>query len=541
MIIMSLGHVPFRSAPSTDTLLGSPIALARRFRAVILLCCLFMLSACQDRDSEAQEMAGTAMEMLEQDRIAEARMAIRDAIILRDDVADYQILRGRIELAAGSLPAAYDAYESALALDPTNLEALQAVSQLGLQTGNLAASLEATETLLLLNPDDVNALLIRGLHSLFTSRIEEAEAYADRALEINSISEEATILKARVLYIDGRNERALALVDQFVREHGHSPGIDRILLEIYRSDRNVEGMERQFERLRDAFPDDYGLRLDEANFLYKTDRSERATALALDILAKPGPSRELVTDVINLWNTYAIRDFAVDDVRQIASQGNAIARYEVARYLASYGNAPAALNLAQSIRGEDRDAIAAELALQSGQRRQALDLADKVLAVDPSHCLSLVVRASARLQNGQARSALNDAQKASFQCPRDADARILAANAYDRLGDLVNARREWREGSDANPQDLRFARSYTGWLSRVGRIREATAAARRLTRSAPALVQGWDLYLQLCERADDPCVDEAMTGLDDAKTRYWIDYEPGEAPPLSLFSRLEIR
>ena len=507
---------------------------------MLALCTLAMLGACQDRDSEAQEIAGSAMQMLEQNRIAEARMAIRDAIILRDDIADYQILRGRIELAAESLPAAYDAYEGALALDPNNREALQAVSQLGLQTGNLAASLDATETLLLLNPDDVNALLIRGLHSLFTSRLEDAEADADRAREINRFSEEATILKARVLYIGGKNESALALINQFASTQGNSPSIDRILLEIYRSERNVEGVERQFERLRDAFPDDYGLRIDETNFLYKTGRNKQATDLALDVLARPDLSREMVTDVISLWQNFGITDIALGDVRQIASHGNAIARYEVAGYLANFGSAPAALELAQSLRDENREAIAAVLALQSGQRSQALELADKVLSMDPNHCLSLAVRASARLENGQPRSALSDAQRASSQCPRDADARILAAKAYDQLGDLVNARREWREGSEANPQDIRFARSYTAWLSRVGRIREATAAARRLTKDAPALVQGWALYRQLCDGSGDPCVDDAMRGLHDARTRYWIDYEPGETPPLSLFSRLEI-
>ncbi|MFN9716956.1 MAG: hypothetical protein ACK54U_03295, partial [Sphingomonadales bacterium] len=100
---------------------------------------LFMSVACQDRDVEAQAEAASAMALLEQNRLAEARVAINRALMMRDDVADYHIARGRIELAAGTISAAFDAYFDALALDASNPEALQAVSQLGLQTGNIRA------------------------------------------------------------------------------------------------------------------------------------------------------------------------------------------------------------------------------------------------------------------------------------------------------------------------------------------------------------------------------------------------------------------
>ena len=63
--------------------------------------------------------------------------------------------------------------------------------------------------------------------------------------------------------------------------------------------------------------------------------------------------------------------------------------------------------------------------------------------------------------------------------------------------------------------------------------------ARRLTRNAPAITRGWELYRDLCEASSDPCLQDAERGLADSRTRFWIDYKPGETPPPGLFARLK--
>src|SRR5690606_15379064 len=115
----------------------------------------------------------------------------------------------RIELAAGSFSGAYDAYNEALALDRSNAEALQAVSQLGLRTGHLRESLEATERILTLAPKQRDALLVRGIHALIRRRFDEAIGYADQMLADQGANENASILKARALFMKGEPESAL--------------------------------------------------------------------------------------------------------------------------------------------------------------------------------------------------------------------------------------------------------------------------------------------------------------------------------------------
>lgn len=500
---------------------------------------LVLAAACQDRDVEAQIEAANASAMLEQNRIAEARMAINRALILRDDVAEFHIARGRIEYAAGVPTAAFDSYFNALTLDATNPEALQAVSQLGLQTGNIRESLRATDTLVLLNPGDTTALITRGVHSLISNRLDEADGYATRALAANPSSDEAMILRSRIMYLKGRYEDALALLEQHSRDRTPSAGIHLMRLELFRARRDREGMDAQFNALRSTDQSTWQLKVDEANFLFKTGRRDAAFELTVELLSSPELSREALLDLIGLWDAWAIDDLPAEAARKILTTETQASRYNVAVFLARQSALSVASRIANSLEGNDQKAVEAFIAYGSGRVRQATRLSQDILAKDSTHCLAREVQARINLANGKMREALSDAQQLAAQCPNEGAGWIIAAQAYGGLGDPENAQRVLQQGSEVNPQDLAYAVEHSRWLRGQGNNRRAIAVARRLTRDAPALVRGWELYRELCRDAADPCLADAERGLADSRTRYWIDFKPGESPPPGLFGRLK--
>jgi tetratricopeptide (TPR) repeat protein len=116
---------------------------------------------------------------------------------------------------------------------------------------------------------------------------------------------------------------------------------------------------------------------------------------------------------------------------------------------------------------------------------------------------------------------------------------IAGARAYLALGKESGASRVYEQALDANKQSSELTAAYTQWLVSEGRQREALAMARRLTRYAPALVSGWQQYVDLCQRFDTGCLDDAHQGLADASTRFGVDPVPGSAPPNGLFGRLD--
>lgn len=519
--------------------MGQPNCLS--FGRMFALVMLMTVAACADSDARGAEAAARAQQLLDQKRIVEARMAINEAIATRDDEFQYHILRGRIEFAANAIPNAFDAYNDARSLDPSNVEALHAVSQLGLQTGQLRESLEATDALLAITPDDPVALLTRGLHSIIRSRFDEADTYADRILAKKPGDEGGAVLKARVAFSNGKPEAALEILDRYSASGPPTAAIALTRLEIFRELRDALRLDEQFALLRGLQPESAVLRIDEANFAFKQGRIRDGLNLTAVALAEPKLSVELIDTIIAIWREYSVTDLPASAVAAIADRGSLPARSAVAAFLAGMGHPADVSRLIERLPDTDKAAIQALAAQTRGDVTTAYQKANAALEDDSTHCLALTVRAQSLLRSAKPGSALRSAQRAASQCPKASQAWSLAADAYAMQGDDENARRMWRQGVKSSPQNSVIASDYTKWLLRKGNAREAVAVARRLSHNAPALLSGWSLYLDTCRKTKSDCVALAQRGLEDAKTRYGVDMVPGEAPPNSLFGRIAAR
>lgn len=499
------------------------------------------LTACGRSDAAAAEEAARAQSLLEQRRLGEARLTINEAITIRDDEPQFHILRGRIEMAAGSLPGAYDAYSNAMSLDPANVEALQAVSQLGLQTGNLRESLEATDAILSLTPDDPQALLMRGLHAVIRSRFAEADGYADKILSSDPNNEGGVILKARVAVRKGAPADALRVLANYGLSKPPTVGVVMTRLEVYRVTRNAPGMRSQFALLRTLAPENWDVRLDEANFAFKDGRPRDAATVITDLLADPKLPDEHLPAILATMREIAPGGLESQSLATIRLTGSKPARMALAEHLAVREHFAGARTVLDGLGGEERTAVDASIAAREGRWDDAIALSERILDEDKTHCLALTVQADARLNKNDLSGALRSAQVAVTQCAHQEEAWALAARIYERRDDFENARRLWRQGLRENSQNSHMTKAYVTWLLETGQDREALAASRRLTRAAPALLSGWRLYNDVCTRLKQACTAEARKGIADAATLYGVDLLPGQAPPNGLFGRIVTR
>jgi tetratricopeptide (TPR) repeat protein len=495
-------------------------------------------AACSDPYEEAARRGAEADQLYRAGNLVAARNSINAALAERDDVPELHILRGRIEFAAGERSNALDAYTNALALDNRNMEALQAISQLGLNTGRLRESLQATERILSVDPRNANALIVRGVHAIVQRRFDEAIGYADRVLETNARSEEAAILRARALFLSGKPEEALRFLDARSDGGTETEGIALTKLEIFRELRDGDAMQDQFEKLRRLRPDDRVLRIDEANLLFKRGAHDRARSLVAAVLSDPALDQREASNAVELLAVYDVQPTR-EEVARIARSASPATLAQLARHFLEAGESTAAQSFVARISPSgERTALEARLALLEGNRAQAVKKARNVLADDTTNCDALVALAGARLEAGEGDEALSHAQLSAAECPQRRAAWLLAAEAHQFLQSEAGARRVFQDALAALPQDLVVTKVYVDWLVAEGRMREAVAAARRLAREAPALEPAWVLYGRMCQQAAQPCSEEARRGAADARSRYWIDLRAGELPAQGLFGRL---
>lgn len=513
-----------------------------KLAAVMLLLLIFTgMSGCSNSESNAAQYAAQAEILLDQRRFAEARQTITKAIAARDDVAEYHLLRGRIEYSAGAFENAYSAYSEALALAPSNQEALQAVSQIGLRVGRFDESSDATDKLLVLSPNFTDALLIRGLHALIKRDFETATKTADQILSIDRLNEGGVVLKARALFLSGNPQEAAQILDIFDSSRPNTQAVSLTRLEIYRALRNAEMMAQQYAALGKLRPDDLALKLDYANFLYKTGRGTEATRSVSSVLANKDASLQDVNSAIRLWQEYAVTGLDAGLANAITATGTPAARITAARYFADIGKISVASAMLTGLTGSDANAELANIALAKGDTARAQSLVSGILDADTTHCSALGTQSNLLYKHRRYADALRLAQSASSECPQQPRLWQLTAKIYAAIGDDANARRVFGQGIDANKQSEALSRAYAEYLLAKNSPREAVAVARKLTRSAPALNSGWRLYTQICAKSGSSCLAEAQEGLADSQTRYGVDLLPGETPPNGLFGRLVIR
>jgi tetratricopeptide (TPR) repeat protein len=507
----------------------------------LLICCVLAFTACSDRSERGAENAALAQQALAANDVRAAREAIAAAIDDRDDVVEYHLLRGRIELAAGSQGAAFNAYNDALSLDATNGEALLNVAQLGLSTGHLRDSLDATEHVLSLAPDNIDALLIRGIHSIIRREYPEAIEYGDKILALSPGHEGGTVLKSRALYMSRQPSEALAVLDGISGAAANSIAAAMTRLEIYRALRQQDDLGREFLLLRRLRPDDLALRTDEANFRFKIGDRRQAHELVAGVLANGEVDRAIAELAIGLWQEYGFNDVPRALFERIGRSGSDASRQALVRFLIRHDRAAQANATLATLPGNAATGLRARSLVLAGKLAEALALAQTVIERDATDCDALIAASEASAGRRAAADALRFAQLAAAECPGQSGAWLASARAYRALGRTSGVDRVYAEALDANKQSSELTAAYAQWLVSEGRSREAIAMARRLTRFAPALSSGWRLYGDLCRRFDARCTAEAEEGLATARTLFGVDPPPGAAAPNGLFGRLAER
>ena len=510
----------------------------RRIAGFLLL---LMLAACSGNAERAMSFGAVAEQQRAAGDLAAARQSIAAAIDERDDLAALQLLRGRIEVAGERYSPAFDAYSAALALEATNMEALQGVAQLGLRTGHLRESEEAAGRILTLEPDQPDARLIKGLLALVRNRPAEAIEDADMILARSPDNEGGIILKARALYLRGDPQEALNLVDEAVPLAGNAVGLARTRLELMRESGDSAGMLVQFENLRRLLPNDFDLTIDEANVRYKIGDLRGGRRILRDAVLKPERNADQAARIAKLWREYDAEPLDVVGRAQL-KRTTGRARIEVARYFLDTGRPRIALQILVGEPALAGQALAARAEIATGNEAAGTAVAERLLAADSTQCDALIARSAALLGGGQSKPAVVAAQTAAAECPQNPAAWFQLVRANQARGKPVEAGRAFADAILRNPQDANLSARYVAWLESRNADRQALGEARRFTRRTPALVSGWTSYLTVCERSQGSgCADEARSGRERALRILGIDRPVGERAPNGLFGRLPPR
>ena len=421
-------------------------------------------------------------------------LAIKQAVALRDDVVEYWLLMARIDLKADDRAGAFTAYQYVFQLDRGNIEALQALCQLGLSVGRPNDVDTYADQLLLMTPNAAAPLTAKGSAALMRGDTASANSFADRVLTQDPQNINALILKARVLAAGNKFADAAALIEATPTTPANASAKLAFLKQAYIQAHNRPAYQQTLKLLADAAPDDADAQYAYADMLYQNGQSELARSVIWKIVKAHPANFKVAAQALDVWMNAGPQ--ALDPGRMVAEAAGlpALAKADYAQFANETGHPELALAILPGAdQGEPtpdnanaKAAYAYALGM-TGHMAEAMAQLNAILkgGQDPNQPWALLARARLFAKTHDYVDAIRDARLLVVNDPKNATARLALADILQASGSPDLSEIALREGLRALPDNTRLASRLAERLAAKGHPDLAAAVARDLFRTAP--------------------------------------------------------
>ena len=402
-----------------------------------------------------------------------ARAALLKLVRTDEDVADYWIELGRLQLELGDYRGAYDAFAHAHELDRSNVDVLATLAQIALLSRDLDLASDQARTLSLVAPNHPVVTLVRGYVAYNSGELDKAMADAETLLAATPNDPFARVLKAGVLVQKNRTDEAIAVLEDQHRTVPQDRATIRSLVQIYGARRDWRNLARvQFDAHRVA-PKDTRISRDLVEALLRAGNIAAAGKVSAALLSSAADPR-VAEEVLTLWSRFAPPHTALPNGMKLADSVEGERRLAFANYYNQIGDPRAAaallgqsqLPVTHANAGWNA-AIAQSLALQ-GQLAEARTLFDLVLAREPDQVDALRGRSALEARTGAAKQAVVDAQRLVTITPNTGEDRLLLAHAYLAARNGRQVRRTLWNAVQELPDDERVLSALKSVLASTG-------------------------------------------------------------------------
>lgn len=507
--------------PVGQLFVGRPVPVRHALVAMCLPLAL-ALAACGTSNATADEQAALAEQALGSGDLVAANIAIGEAITNRGDDPRLYLLSAKIKIAQGNYAEAYEAYQTVLALDPNNFEALVSVAVMARSLGDPARGRDAMDLALAIDPTQIDVLMSKGMLVLEEKNYAEAAALAERIIAAHPSDPSGYVLKSRTLTLQGKNAEGFKVLRDTVSTLGNSVMVSTALLEAARAEGDVATMREQYALIASEKPDSVELALDEINLLYKIGETAEARRAGGEMLRRFGEDAIAMNRLRALWTEYDREPIGAEDLAAVRDGDGQDARLMVARFLLEGGRLAEAGQLVQGAQDPRLAGLGARIAARQGNPGGAM-AARAILAKDTTNCEALGAVAEWDLAQGKLDAAIRSAQVLATQCTDRIDGYVLQARAYEAAGRPAAVERVFRDGIEAHAADPELTRRFADWLFAKGRGPAAVSITAKLTKVAPNRASSWRLYGTACQRANRGCQARAAQGLAAARTDYSLE------------------
>ena len=404
---------------------------------------------------------------------ARARTALLKLVRADEDVADYWIELGKLQLQMGQYREAYDAFSHAHELDRTDVQVLATMAQMALMSGDIDTADEHSRAISLLSPNNPTVTLVQGYAAFKQGDLDKADAAAQQILASAPTDSFAAVLKSRVLIARNQVDDAIKVLEA---QHEAVPQ-DRSAIHGLTNLYQLKGDWRNAARIAfDAHkldPRNGALTLDVVKALLRGGNINGASNMSASLLSATAPPL-LVQRTLESWAADAPRGTFLPNGEALAKAVDGDRRASFAEYYNRLDKPAAAEALLQGsqlpVTHENArwNAVFAQALALQGKAGDARQLFDLVLQREPDQVDALRGRIGLNVRTGGAKQAVVDAQRLVTISPDSGQDRLLLAQAYLSAGNRDEVRRTLWQAFQDLPGDERVLSALKSVLASTG-------------------------------------------------------------------------
>lgn len=398
------------------------------------------LSGCGTGSRQAREAYSDYQAAQASGDLPAVRAALLRLVAAEDDEAKYWAELGKVQMQLSNYGEAFYAFTRAHELDRTDVEVLGILTYLALFSGNPDMAEEKVRLLEMLSPGHPAVNLTRGYIALRRNNFDEADSRADAILASVPSDPQGTLLRARVMIARDQIQEAIDTLESHLQVRSDDIDAMKLLAGLQGMQADHAAVMATAGQMIAASPKDTAPRLMFIEAAFRANAIAEAVKASSALLANGGGGE--IEEMLRLWSEHYRSERAIEDAIAMA---NANPQHVLA--FASYFNRAERPDVALEILGDSpqlpvasynssRNAIIAEAIGLTGRNREALDILNQVLSIEPDHVHALRARIDLLVRTGSAKAAIRDAQRLITIQPNSADDRLRLARAYAQSGDL---------------------------------------------------------------------------------------------------------
>lgn len=443
-----------------------------------------LLAGCQSDAEKAAAYEAQYDRLMALGAYPAALKSIQTAVSYDDSSPRRFIKLGELQLMTGKPVAAAASFQSALDLEPDNIEALENLAILYAHGGQFDVAKRYIDPLLALSANDPLGLLASGAIAINQHRFQDAVGLGDRIIATVPDRPDGYVLKARALDSLGKTRDAVDLLEKRAAVADDPKELLFQLLALYRKLGEVHGIRATAIRMMPLYPNDPRYAIESARAYVAERKADKAGEIIDDLLKRFAHNPDVLLAIGGFWRDTEPPEMARTKIARLAAASPPRVRSALADQLIDLGDPRAALELLGAMAPAnvtsdniDSQTHYARALLAAGQLEQAKAKVAAVLAFDHANPEALLVRARLKLLAKDYRGAFTDAQLVANDDETNEEAALLVAQIYAAEGNQVLAAGAFGTARQQFPNSTAALKAETDWLISQNRGQEAAQRA----------------------------------------------------------------